>query len=222
MNKKKNKETWNKIRCALFFIVLYASWMIPCFMKYQEDYGAQKTEEIIESTENIIRWEQEEINEEVYMVPLKVETATEPVEEVTFYDVPLSEELQLHIFTECEKHNISPSIVVAMIEMESSYDMDSIGDNGNSFGLMQIQPKWHQERVQRLGCTDLLDPYQNITVAIDIIAELKSKNPDLYWVLMAYNGGETYATRKINAEDYSDYAIEVVERAGELEDARER
>ena len=53
------KETWSKIRCALFFIVLYVSWMIPCFMKYQEDYGTPKTEEMIECTEDIIRWKQE-------------------------------------------------------------------------------------------------------------------------------------------------------------------
>lgn len=142
----------------------------------------------------------------------------QPVEEKTLYfDVPLSEELQEHIFAECEKHNITPEIVISMIEQESDYDSDAIGDGGNSKGLMQIQEKWHKERMDKVGCTDLLDPFQNVTVGIDYLAELKDRNDDLYWVLMAYNGGPVYANK---TENISDYALEVSARAEELEGSR--
>ncbi len=104
-----------------------------------------------------------------------------------------------------------------MIERESNYKADAIGDNGNSLGLMQIQPKWNAERMERLGCVDLLDPFQNVTVGIDVLAELIDKDTDLYWVLMAYNGGQAYATKNMKNETYSDYAIYVTERATELE-----
>ncbi len=167
--------------------------------------------ETTEPTENIIHWK-----EEVHIESTDEVTVAEP-NEVTLYDVPLSEELQLHIIAECEKHNIAPAIVIAMIERESNYKADAIGDNGNSLGLMQIQPKWNQERMERLGCTDLLDPFQNVTVGIDLVAELIEKDADTYWVLMAYNGGQAYATRNIENGTYSDYAITVVERASELE-----
>ena len=175
--------------------------------------------EATKETDDIIHWKQEESIEDVEIEPVVIESVEEPVDEVTFYDVPLSEELQIHIFEECEKHNISPSIVIAMIERESDYTADAIGDNGKSFGLMQIQKHYHQERMNRLGCTDLLDPFQNVTVGIDILAELIEKNSDLYWVLMAYNGGQSYANRNMNSGIYSDYAIEVVARASELEKA---
>ena len=164
-----------------------------------------------EPTEDIIRWKEE--NE------VSVEVTVKPLEqyETEYYDVPLSEELQLHIFKECEKHNIAPAIIIAMIEQESDFDASDIGDNGNSYGLMQIQPKWHQERMDRLGCTDLIDPFQNVTVGIDYVAALKDKNNDLYWVLMAYNAGPSKATEWFNNGIYSEYALEVVERASELE-----
>jgi soluble lytic murein transglycosylase-like protein len=148
----------------------------------------------------------------------EAESPEEVIQEKTeYFDVPLSEELQDHIFAECEKHNISPAIVISMIEQESDYDAMAVGDKGNSQGLMQIQKKWHQERMDKLGCTDLLDPFQNITVGIDYLAELKGKNSELYWVLMAYNGGCRYANRRIESGNISNYAIEVAERAEELE-----
>ena len=164
-----------------------------------------------EPIEDIIRWKEE--NE------VSVEVTVKPLEqyETEYYDVPLSEELQLHIFKECEKHNIAPAIIIAMIEQESDFDASDIGDNGKSFGLMQIQKKWHAGRMESLGCTNLLDPFQNVTVGIDYVAALKDKNNDLYWVLMAYNAGPSKATEWFNNGIYSEYALEVVERASELE-----
>lgn len=153
---------------------------------------------------------------------MKVIDASEPIEEPTteikFYDVHLSEELQLHIMTECKKHNISPALIIAMIERESDFRANTIGDNGNSFGLMQIQPKWHKARMDKLGVTDLLDPYQNVTVGIDLVASLFAKYGDnIYMVLMEYNGGLGYANRMANNGKISDYALTIVARAEELE-----
>lgn len=147
----------------------------------------------------------------------------EPLEQYKpiFYDVPLSEELQLHIFKECEKRNIAPALIISMIDQESDFDPSKIGDNGKSFGIMQIQPKWHSERMERLGCADLLNPYQNITVGIDYIAWLRDIDSDLYWVLMAYNAGPSKATEWQESDIVSEYAIEVTRRANELQDELE-
>lgn len=141
--------------------------------------------------------------------------------ESTYFDVNLPHDLQDHIFSECEKHNISPAIIIAIIERESKCDAQAVGDGGNSQGLMQIQRRWHEERMERLGCDDLLDPFQNVTVGIDYIAELKGTDDDLYWVLMAYNGGFQYANRSMEKGVYSDYALEVTERAAELENNKQ-
>ena len=78
------------------------------------------------------------------------------------YDVPLASELQLFIATTCEDYHIDNALVIAMISVESKYNANAIGDGGDSIGLMQIQSKWHAERMARLGVTDLTNPYENL------------------------------------------------------------
>lgn len=134
-----------------------------------------------------------------------------------YFNVPLSHDIQDHIFATCEEYGIAPALVVAMIAQESDFRADEVGDDGSSTGLLQVQQKWHQERMDRLGCDNLLDPYQNITVAVDYIAELKEINPDLYWILMAYNGGFHYADERMESGEYSEYAVEVTQYAAWLE-----
>lgn len=151
----------------------------------------------------------------------EVEEITETPEESRYYDIPLSEQLQDHIFEECEKNGIDTALVLAVIWQESQYDASAVGDGGSSVGLMQIQERWHEDRMERLGCTDLYDPYQNITVGVDLLAELYNTNPDIYWVLMAYNGGIDYANSMVAADSQSIYAVEVVNTATELERSRE-
>lgn len=141
----------------------------------------------------------------------EVEVVEPVVEEIEveeaprYFDVPLDRDLQDHIFAESEKYNVDPALIVAMIQKESTFNAGAIGDSGNSLGLMQIQPRWHRERMDILGCHDLLDPYQNVTVGITIISELIEKDRGLEWALMCYNGGSPYANEKVAAGIVTDY-----------------
>ena len=147
------------------------------------------------------------------------EVESDPVSEenkVTIYDVPLDTELQLFIVQLCEDHHIEPSIVIAMIQRESTYQADAIGDNGEAFGLMQVQPKWHLERIERLGVSDLLDPYQNVTVGVDYLAEMIAKGNGLEWALMAYNAGATGANKGYGST-YAADVFEICEGLGVIE-----
>ena len=110
--------------------------------------------------------------------------------------------------------DIDPFLILAIAERESGLNSNVVGDNGASIGLMQIQPRWSRERMKRLGVADLKEPKGCVKVAIDILMEYKEKDSDLYFVLMAYNGGVAYAKRNINTP--SDYALKVSERAAEL------
>lgn len=106
------------------------------------------------------------------------------------FDVPLDYDLQVFIIQTCEELNIDAAVVMAMIFFESSYQADAIGDGGNSVGLMQIQERWHKERMERLDVTNLLHPYQNVTVGIDFLAELLDEyDGNVEMALMAYNAG---------------------------------
>lgn len=132
------------------------------------------------------------------------------------YDVPLEEEVQHYIFALCEDKDLDPAIVLGMIWRESGFDASTIGDKGKAFGLMQIQPRWHEARIEKLGITDLLDPYQNVTIGIDIFAELMDHGESLEWALTAYNGGYGRADKYERNGEISAYAEAVIENSEKL------
>lgn len=145
---------------------------------------------------------------EVAIEPTEVETiVTEP--DVPLYDVPLEDDLQIHIIETANYHDIDPAIIIAMAWKESTYRVDAIGDNGNSLGLCQVQPRWHSGRMEKLGCPNLLDPYQNVTVACDYLRELISRYGSIEKALTAYNRGHYAGT-------VTDYAWTVLAKADEL------
>lgn len=140
------------------------------------------------------------IEQKVIHAAVSAQTPTSPPaavrEVVSYYDsIPLDKELQNYIIKQAHANGIQPQIVMAMIERESDYDTACMGDGGESYGLMQIQPKWHNERMKKLGCTDLLDPYQNVTVGIDYLCELLSRyDGDMAKALVGYNQGHYKGT----------------------------
>lgn len=153
---------------------------------------------------------QENINETV-MAAVPEETT-----KALYSDVPLSEGLKEYIVVLCESKHISPALVFAIIDRESLFDEKAIGDNGHSFGLMQIQPRWSKERMEKLNCMNLLDPYKNVTVGIDILSTYFEKYEDIAYVLMAYNGGESYAENNMKNGIYeTDYTRYVLEKSKE-------
>lgn len=132
-----------------------------------------------------------------------------------YFNVPLEHELQDHIFAVCEKYGIDPALVVAIIQKESMFDIDAIGDRGRAQGLMQVQERWHFDRIEELGVTDLLDPYQNVTVGIHFLEELIwLGGGSIEWALMAYNGGHGLANKR--AESVVEYAEIVMSWAEEM------
>ena len=136
----------------------------------------------------------------------------------TYFDVPLEEELQDYIFDICEEYGVDPELIVSMIFHESNFDSDAIGENdsGYSYGLMQIMPRWNYERMERLGCLDLLNPYQNVLVGVDLVAEYVQKGYGIEWALMAYNGGASYANRKAAEGVVSGYVTRIMDYANGL------
>ena len=113
------------------------------------------------------------------------------------------------------EYNISPELLVAIIETESSGQQ--YADNGNCKGLCQIYAGVHIARMQKLGLHDIYNPRTNITLAADILKEnFEQYGDDLSLVLMAYNG-TSHARQKAEAGQLSDYAVKVSKRAYDLE-----
>lgn len=163
-----------------------------------------------------------EIDEEKLMTP-PVHVITMPPEETedpeteivpwVKYPVPLDDDLQRWIGALCKGTDIPTPVVMAVIAVETggTFDPEMVGDGGDSVGLMQINKQWHEDRMARLNVFDLTDPYQNVTVGIDILdcLSIESDKP-IEWVLMAYNGGASYADSMYEKGEISLYAQRVI------------
>lgn len=113
-----------------------------------------------------------------------------------------------------EQYNICPELLMAIIERESAGKPDA--ENGSCKGLMQISVKWHSDRMERLGVTDIFDKRSNILVGADYLSELFEKYGDVAIVLMTYHG-EKNVVEKAENGNISKYAEGILERSEELE-----
>ena len=89
------------------------------------------------------------------------------------------------------RSGVNPNIVKAIIKEESGGNPNAVGDNGESIGLMQIQPKQHKKRMEELGIVSLFDPQENVIVGCNILAELYDKYGNYEDALSVYNSGNT-------------------------------
>lgn len=114
-----------------------------------------------------------------------------------------------------EKYGVSEELLQAIIETESWGVPDAV--NGDCKGLMQINVPFHQDRMKRLGITNIFDERQNILVGADYLAELSTIYGDVAVSLMAYHG-EANPVQKAECGEISYYARKILERSAELEE----
>lgn len=141
--------------------------------------------------------------------------ATEP----TYYDIPLSKELQLYTYTRCVDYGIADhyELVLAMMWQESNFTPDTISKT-NDYGIMQINACNHEWLRDVLGTTNFLDASQNIDAGTYIISKMLLKYEDEHKALMAYNMGERGASLNWEAGIYtSNYSRGVVAKREAIE-----
>lgn len=141
--------------------------------------------------------------------------------EVSAEESYIRKEYQGYASEIAEDYGLDPSLVIAIIESESSGRRKVVSSAG-CVGLMQISPKWHTDRMERLGVEDLEDAYGNILVGCDYLSELCGKYDDVYTVLMCYNEGEySGAVEKAEQGKHSKYAEKIVARSKELKEEKD-
>ena len=126
----------------------------------------------------------------------------------------ISEDAQEACVKYGEEYGICPELLMAIIERESAGQADA--ENGGCKGLMQISDRWHTDRMERLGVTDIYDVDSNIHVGADYLAELFEKYGEVTTVLMVYHG-ERNAVEKSENGEISKYADWILTRSAELE-----
>lgn len=161
----------------------------------------------------------EEITEKPAEIAVEIPEQTKEEENYRYIEeCTLSKEIQEQIFDICKEKGISFEFVMAVIKKESTFGPSEIGDGGESYGLMQVQPKWHYETMEKLGVTNLLDPIDNVDVGTEILCQYFEENDDVYYVLMKYNGGPPHAKKMMAAGKVSEYAKIIVETSIKYEE----
>lgn len=137
-----------------------------------------------------------------------------PVPTVSPYseEVPLTKAEQGALKAAAAEFGIPYPLALAVVDVESDF-RNIHGDGGDSIGYMQVQPRWHQERMEQLGVTDLNDPASNFRVGLSYLSELMDEELTIHQVLMCYNLGPSGAAACWSGGQMeSAYSREVVNR----------
>lgn len=119
--------------------------------------------------------------------------------EKVYYPCPLSLDLQDYITSVCSANNVPVPLVLAIIEVESSFQADAVSET-NDYGLMQINKINHKQLSEKYGITDFLDPKQNVLAGVCMLSEhLEATHGDVVSALMRYNSGVAGA-KKLQSE----------------------
>lgn len=141
--------------------------------------------------------------------------AEEPAEveepEFTPWDIPLSDDLQFYIHDLCDSYDLSYAMVIAMIDVESSFNVEAVSHT-NDYGLMQINAINHKDGY------NYLNPYDNVKHGIKSLHRLSEKYEEANLVAMCWNCGEAGAKSLWEQGIYStDYSNKVVTKKLEYE-----
>ncbi len=123
---------------------------------------------------------------------------------LTFFPLSYDEEIS----TACETYNLSPSLVYAIIRVESNFDPNA-KSNADAIGLMQITPSTYAWSISRKHVswnadTDVLsDPSVNIMTGAHILSLLYEQLGETDTVIAAYNAGIGNVQQWLDTPQYS-------------------
>lgn len=168
----------------------------------------------------------EAVQQEPYPFNLmSLDWSGEELEGWTRYEVPedyadhggyFPECMQQFTYIICKQNGVDYALVLAIIETESGYRWDATSSEGST-GYMQVLAKWHEERMHRLNVDNVENPYFNIMVGVDYLAELQERFDTEAEVLTAYNYGVTGAYQHVWNKGLTD-----TEYSREVQQAKER
>ena len=112
------------------------------------------------------------------------------------YNIGLPVEQQKYAYNLCQQYGVQYELFLAVMYKESGFNSNAVG-GGNSYGLCQIHISNQSNLSRKLGITNLLDPYDNMTAGVYLLAnyinsarsKVSGDAVEVYG-LNAYNMGE--------------------------------
>ncbi len=162
-----------------------------------ETYRAEISKNVIEEAQNKII----EVGTKLPTVSSRGATVTVPSaivvdEGFKQYNIALPVEQQKYAYNLCKNYGIEYELFLAVMKKESGFNPNAIG-GGNSYGLCQIHISNHANLRNKLGVSNFLDPYDNMTagayllaIYIDSAKAKVSGDAVVVYALNSYNMGE--------------------------------
>ncbi len=117
------------------------------------------------------------------------------------------------------QHGLDPSLVKAVVEVESNFDPLAVSPKG-AMGLMQLMPS----TARLLGVANPFDPRENLEAGIRYLKTLLERfNYELHLALAAYNAGPEVVSTMGNIppfEETRQYVKKVLEKYRQLKGRR--
>ena len=172
------KKKANTITAAIiaFIFAFFLSVSVACYLDSENAKNEPKTERRIETAR---------------LAPVAVPQMTK---EFDFFDedVPLEYDLQKALYDAAEEFGVPYDLALAVVWKETNFK-NVMGDGGRAYGYFQIWPRWHSDRMQEYGVSDLMDPEGNFRIGCSILGDLLETYGDEHKALMAYNMGASGA-----------------------------
>lgn len=134
------------------------------------------------------------------------------------YEDGIPDELRIYFELVGQEFNICPELLESMAYRESRYDAKA--KNKKCVGLMQVNIKVHKDRIEKYGWTeeDMYDPYKNLMVAGDYLAELYGIYEDDNPIVLSIYSGNWKAVSAYKEYGFMcPYVEDVLTRSAELE-----
>jgi len=102
-----------------------------------------------------------------------------------------------------KQHGLDPSLVLAVIHVESRYDAFAVSPVG-AMGLMQILPSTGRELAEQqgidwIGPQTLFDPVANVRIGVAYLKQLSDRYGSTSMALAAYNWGPGRIDRRLRS-----------------------
>lgn len=150
--------------------------------------------------------------------PEEPEEPEEPKEEfVSVSYIP--EYIQKLCYEIGAEYDISPELLIAIIERESSGRVKAVNKRTGCMGLMQLHPKYADYYLKKAGCSDPFNPEHNIRAGCEMLKEKIKQYKHLPLVLMKYHG-ESNTKTKYKTGNYSKYCKTILARMEEIKESK--
>lgn len=123
----------------------------------------------------------------------------------TTYNIPIgnAQKIVYATFEESRKKNLEPTLVLSLIDNESSFKQHVKSPVG-AVGLTQVMPKYHKAKIaelKRVDGTDIFSINGNIKVGTQILSEyIHMADGNLQKGLQMYNGSSKDSKRKYSSK----------------------